>query len=217
MIFNLKNQKGQGLLELIVAIGVITVGLFSVWNLFISNFNGEQEAGARILSINLAREGIEIVKNIRDSNWLAIENNDSCSYNGVVYDPCYWDSGLTGDGNGIIQNIFSENVAIDYSAADVITDASTAIYIDPVTGLYSHDNSGELTTYHRLIELKNICCDDLDGDLQCDNLAVDFTVKTTACLAAELKVGIDVKSTITWMLAGENRDISVQERIFNWK
>src|SRR3989344_8435958 len=109
LLESFKNQSGQSLLELVVAIAVITVGLFSVWNLFISNFNGEQEAGARILAVNLAREGIEIVKNIRDSNWLAIENNDPCSSN-----PCYWDSGLDidadGDGTAIIANMFLENI-----------------------------------------------------------------------------------------------------------
>ncbi|NCN07601.1 hypothetical protein GW933_02805 [Candidatus Falkowbacteria bacterium] len=217
MDFDIKNQKGQGLLELVVAIGVITVGLFSVWGLFISNFNGEQEAGARILSINLAREGVEIVKNIRDSNWLAIENNDSCFHNSVTYDPCYWDSGLDGDGSGIIVNPFSENVLLDYLAADNLNDGATTIYSDPITGLYSHDNSGQPTTYHRLIETQNICCSDANNDLQCDDFNVDFTVKSSSCLASELKVGIDVKSAVSWTLVGQNRNISVQERIFNWK
>lgn len=218
MIFKSKNQSGQSLVELVVAIGVITVGLFSVWNLFISNFNGEQEAGARILSTNLAREGLEIVKNIRDSNWLAIENNETCSYNGVLYDPCNWDSGLNGDGNGVIENIFSENVYIDYSSVNSLTDNKTRIYQNP-SGLYSHDSSGRATTYRRLIEMKNICCADIDMDLKCDDLSIDFSVKdySITCPASELKVGLDVKSTVSWVINGQSRDTSVQERIFNWK
>lgn len=215
-VLKLKNQKGQGLLELVVAIGVISVGLFSVWNLFISNFNGEQEAGARILAINLAREGVEIVKNIRDSNWLAIDNNDSCSYNGTVYDPCNWDSGLDGDGAGTVANIFTENVYLDYTA-DKESDLETKIYLDPVTGLYSHDPAGTPTTYRRLIKIKNICCTDADNDLKCDNFAVDFIVKDTSCLATELKAGIDVESLVAWSLNGQSRQLSVNERIFNWK
>ncbi len=217
MIFsNLKKQNGQGLLELVVAIGVISVGLFSVWNLFISNYNGEQEAGARILSINLAREGIEIVKNVRDSNWLAIDNNDNCSFNGAIDSPCKWDSGLSGDGTAVLKNILLENVYLDYSA-DNISDSNTKIYLDSLTNIYSHDPSGEQTTYHRLIKLQNICCSDSDNDLQCDNFAVDFVVKPTSCLSTELKAGIDVEAIVSWSLNNKPRQLSVNERIFNWK
>ncbi|MDO8668682.1 MAG: hypothetical protein Q7K65_00105 [Candidatus Buchananbacteria bacterium] len=212
-----KNQNGQSLLELVVAIGVITVGLFSVWNLFISNFNGEQESGARVLAINLAREGVEIVKNIRDSNWLYIDNNDNCSYNGIDYDPCNWDSGLSGDGTGVAQNIFSDSVYIDYANVDNISDDKAKIYQDPTSGLYSHDNLGQPTIYRRFIEIKNICCADVNSDLKCDDLSVDFTVKDTVCLESELKVGLDVKSTVSWSINGQNRQTFVNERFFNWK
>lgn len=217
MIKKIKNQNGQSLMELVVAIGVITVGLFSVWNLFISNFNGEQEAGARILSINLAREGLEIVKNIRDSNWLYIDSNADCSYNGVISSPCKWDSGLSGDGTGIIENIFSANVYIDDSSVSSINDSKTRIYRDQSSGLYSHDNSGIPTTYRRLIEIKNICCTDLGADLKCDDLSTDFTVRNTTCLATELKIGLDVKSTVSWVIKGQTRDVTISENIFNWK
>ena len=92
----IKSQKGQGLMELIVAMAVIIVGLFSVWALFFSNFNGEQEAETRMIASNLAREGIEAVKNIRDSNWLAVENN-------VVN--ASWDSGFNNSGYYVLGQI----------------------------------------------------------------------------------------------------------------
>ena len=64
-------KKGQGLLETIVAIGVILTGLVSVMTLVISNLTGAREAALRYQAVNLAREGIELVRNKRDSNWLA--------------------------------------------------------------------------------------------------------------------------------------------------
>lgn len=64
-------QKGQGLLETIVAIGVLMTGLISVMTLVISNLTGAREAAMRYQAVNLAREGIELVRNARDSNWLA--------------------------------------------------------------------------------------------------------------------------------------------------
>ena len=41
------NQRGQSLVELIVAVAVINIGLFSVWSLFLVNFNAEKEAEMR--------------------------------------------------------------------------------------------------------------------------------------------------------------------------
>ena len=64
-------KKGQGLLETIVAIGVMMTGLISVMSLVVSNLNSEREAATRYQAVNLAREAIELVRNTRDSNWLA--------------------------------------------------------------------------------------------------------------------------------------------------
>lgn len=68
---NNRLQKGQGLLETIVAIGVIVTGLISVMTLVISNLTSAREAALRYQAVNLAREGIELIRNKRDSNWLA--------------------------------------------------------------------------------------------------------------------------------------------------
>lgn len=217
MIKENNNQKGQGLLELVVAIGVITTGLFSVWNLFLYNFNGEQEAGARILAVNLAREGLEIVTNIRDSNWLAIDNNNQCSYGGIISNPCRFDSGLDGDGSAVVENILDNNVYLDYSGVENMSDDKTRIYYDQALGLYSHDNSGQMTTYRRLIQIESICCTDADADLKCDDFSSDFNIRESTCLAGELKIGLDVKATVNWLLQGKTRTITVNERIFNWK
>lgn len=67
----MKFAKGQGLLETIVAIGVMMTGLISVMSLVVSNLNSEREAATRYQAVNLAREAIELVRNTRDSNWLA--------------------------------------------------------------------------------------------------------------------------------------------------
>lgn len=67
-------RKGQGLLETIVAIGVIMTGLISVMTLVISNLTNAREAAMRYQAVNLAREGIERIRNVRDTNWLESEN-----------------------------------------------------------------------------------------------------------------------------------------------
>jgi Tfp pilus assembly protein PilV len=54
----MKDNKGQSLVELIVSIAIIQIGLFSVWSLFLVNFNAEREAEMKIVGVNLAREGM---------------------------------------------------------------------------------------------------------------------------------------------------------------
>lgn len=207
----LNNQSGQGLLELVVALGVITVGLFSVWNFFLSNFNGEQEANARVLAVNLAREGTETVKNIRDSNWLHIENNQPCADN-----PCQWDSGLVSNDAGIVSGLLSDQVLIDYQSVDNLDDDKTALYINNNNGFYDSDITGQRTIYRRLIELKNICCADADQNSECDNS--DFSVQPEVCDSADqLKAGINVKSTVRWAINGANREVTINNQLFNWK
>lgn len=69
-----KFKNGQGLLETIVAIGVIITGLVSVMTLVISNLTNAREAALRYQAVNLAREGMELMRNKRDSNWLEDKN-----------------------------------------------------------------------------------------------------------------------------------------------
>jgi hypothetical protein len=208
----IKNQKGQGLLEMMVAIGVISVGLFSVWALFLSNYNGEQEAGARVLAVNLAREGVEVVKNIRDTNWLHIENNEACGSS----DPCLWDSGLVdlvGAGTGTIKNISLSDVYIDFNVEN-INNELTKLYTDKITGLYGHDNAGNSTRYRRMIKIQNICCiDSAPQDLKCD----DFNFQFQSAVCPNLKVGLSVASTVNWTIEGRTRELTVYNRLFNWK
>lgn len=210
------NQAGQTLLELLVAIGIISVGLFGVWNLFLTNFAGENEAKARVVGANLAREGIETVKNIRDSNWLRVDVNDNtCGVGGDEI--CQWDEGLAGDGTGIVFDIFGgDNIQINYTPNN-IDDIETLIYTD-ANGFLSHDNSGTLTSYRRLITIKNICCNDLGSNLQCD-LAGDFSIKAidVDCDSDQIKVGVDVVSLVKWQVSGRERELVVQNQLFNWR
>lgn len=76
-----REQFGQGLLETTVAIGVIVTGLLGGLSLIIASLAAGKQTADQIIASNLALEGLEVVRNIRDSNYLA----------GVA-----WDAGLAG-------------------------------------------------------------------------------------------------------------------------
>ncbi|MFA5029200.1 MAG: prepilin-type N-terminal cleavage/methylation domain-containing protein [Patescibacteria group bacterium] len=213
------NQTGQSLLELIVAMAIINVGLFAVWALFLSNFSGEQEAKARIVGVNLAREGVEAVKNIRDSNWLRLEDNKRCGQN-----LCSWDYGLVGPGGddtAILVDLFetSGEARLDFGP-DSLNDNSTKIFIDQslAKGFFIQHPSGSAQTgqptiYRRLITLDDICCSDINGDGDCDDNAFKACSETTG----SLKVGLEVSSRVQWLLNGKSREVVAEDHLFNWK
>lgn len=74
------NQKGFTLLETMIAIVVITVGAVSVMSLIHRATLGAQLASSRLVAAYLAQEGLEIVRNIRDSNWLEQRENPEIAW-----------------------------------------------------------------------------------------------------------------------------------------
>lgn len=65
------RQEGFTLVEVIVMMAVLSVGIFgtlSVANLAVRSSDRNEQ---RVAAANLAREGVELVRAIRDSNWAA--------------------------------------------------------------------------------------------------------------------------------------------------
>ncbi len=63
-------KKGFTLLEVIVAIFILTVGVGGSFALIQQTLFTATMAQSRIIAAYLAQEGIEIIRNIRDNNWL---------------------------------------------------------------------------------------------------------------------------------------------------
>ncbi len=79
------KKSGFTLIEIMVAISVMTVGILGIYALVphvvsLSGVNLD-----RFRAVQLAREGIEIIRNIRDTNWLEQRSNPLNS----------WKEGLT--------------------------------------------------------------------------------------------------------------------------
>lgn len=83
------KKKGFTLLEVIIAIFIITVGVVGTISLIVQTLSGTAIASQRLIAAYLAQEGIEIIRNIRDTNWLEGGDNP-------------WNEGLTGCSNGCI-------------------------------------------------------------------------------------------------------------------
>lgn len=63
------KKNGFSLIEVVFAIGIITVGLISILSLFVHNVRTEINSKNKLIAIYLANESIEIVRQTRDNNW----------------------------------------------------------------------------------------------------------------------------------------------------
>jgi prepilin-type N-terminal cleavage/methylation domain-containing protein len=144
------SQKAFSLLEVIVAIAIIAIGLVGALTLINFTITSGSISASKLIAANLAQEGIEIVRNIRDTNWLEGES---------------WDNNIKGTGNETAGRV-------DYDDLDVLDayfvpapanveecGSDCRLYLN--NGFYSHDSAGQATLFYRLILLDKIAPDEL--------------------------------------------------------
>jgi prepilin-type N-terminal cleavage/methylation domain-containing protein len=120
----MENNKGFSLIETLIAVFLITMGTAGAFALIQQTITFTSASSARLRAAYLAQEGIEIVRNIRDTNYLAQEA---------------WDSGLSGCASGC---------EADYNDTILSAYAGRALKIN--SGLYSYD-SGTASFFKRRI------------------------------------------------------------------
>lgn len=191
-----KENNGYTLLEVLIAISIIIAGIFAVMTLVVRGLTVTNASLDYLVAGNLAREGIEMVRNRRDSNWYQNKN---------------FDDGLT--------DITYYTAVIDYndSAFTFVPDAldSTVCQLKRQGGVYTRD-TGLATNYYRLIYLNDIC-----QNLSADPLVPgDETVKTAGadCGFGETKIGIALISKVKWQnQPGETKTLELNDRLYNWR
>lgn len=194
---NNKLQIGQSLIEMVIAIAIILTGLIGAVALTISNLTGVGEAGTRVVASNLAREGIDVVRNIRDTNWLKNLDWDNGLYSGsdftaiAVFNPTTYEWSLN----------FNPNSVSD-SAAKLYRQNNN-LYIQDI-----NPSEGVQTLYSRLITLHPICF---------NSLTKIETISGGPCGAEEIKIGIKVKVEVAWTESGRSHLITLEDRFYNWK
>lgn len=195
------NLSGQGLMEIIVAIAVIITGISGTITLTYSNLQGSRASVMQITAANLAREGIEVVRNIRDENWLQ-KNNWLFGLKSQV--PCTpaCDVGLLrfDEKTKIWQIIFPSGLFVDGQ-----------LYLND-NDIYTHDNTGRITPYSRTVQIRDSLCQLKDPPHNIISLS-----PPGACDVNRYNpVGINVISTVQWQEDGRLRSYSLEEFLYNW-
>jgi len=132
---NVTMKSGFTLMEAIVAIFVITTGIVGVLSLVTQTISSATISKDKLIAAYLAQEGIEIVRNIRDTNWLEAETYVNS-----------WDEGLTGNCLGDVDNCeTSSGCIVDYnhSYGPSMEDPNLPVY----TGQYLNIDAAGFYSY----------------------------------------------------------------------
>jgi len=204
-----KYQKGFGLLEVLVSVVIIITILSAMVFIGRSSLNNSQYAQERAQAIYLAQEGIEIIRQMRDSNW--IDGDNTTEWNSWDYDG----------------NLFSEvQDGRCYKINDIITSPLSSPYYGRHNMVYTNlSNKGACKnalkdptktgewgkrTVNNLDYYRNVFIENVSGLMQSAD-----TAEETAYANSAYKITVFVQ----WINRGSYRKepVEVSEIITNWR
>lgn len=227
---NYKSSGGYTLIEVLITIGVFTVGILGALGFSAANYRNSEDNVDRVKAINLAREGIELIKNVRDSNWLRIDGNASCGGN-----DCTWDYGLDGSTNYMIMSY--NDIGVDNKPTFLSTVCNNSItncvntYITNNEGVelylngsgrYDHDNTGTATKFSRVIKIDRICMKEeplvSEGGDPNNFEYIDAMSNVNVCRLNpnDIHVGFALTSHVQWEDNG-TKYVEIPSAIYNWR
>ena len=81
-----KTKKATSILEAIVTIMIVTMWVVWVYNILFESWDLVDSVAHRMKAIEIAREWIEAVTNIRDTNWIVLWADPENCWNTFNYD-----------------------------------------------------------------------------------------------------------------------------------
>lgn len=235
------NELGFTLIEGIVASGIISTALIVGLALAYSNLTASRANSDRIIAANLAREALEVVRNIRDSNWLRLEANidkdavaaDTQFYAWDDFFDCWPNYDTTTCVSSTPGNYFDvvmtdpnfSNTSYNYSLKLVtsvnrdtltcIQDSSQlACHVRRKGSLYYQSAAGSdpFTPFYRRVILKPVCWNGTDEIVDFDALSPDMLCPTTYT-----RVGVLVTAEVVWQRDNKTLNVQLKERLYNWR
>ena len=154
------NNKGFSILEASVVMAVVSIGVLGVFSLVLQNIKVQKTNKNMLVASMLAQEGLELVRNIRDDNWIASPQ-------------VAWDLDIAGWGS--IDYMMDLRVADDSDGDGyIIEEANTRLFKDSANNFYTHKALGNTATqYYRLITV-----DGVDASTILDGIVDYYKVKS---------------------------------------
>lgn len=192
------KKSGFALVEVLVAVSLLSATIITISALTISMMRANSLNQNHLIATELAREGIEITRNIRDTNWRNYRN-----WLTGIHDGTSGEYVFAVDGNGIGNEDFNVFIPMSNDSDLLYKDENLNGFTE-----YSHTEvEGGATPFHRLITvtpaLFNNDATDSDGFFD-ENLPSDYIFKVL------------VESRVYWLDREMDREIKLYTELTDW-
>ena len=137
-----RGRSAFTLLETVTVLFIISVGLIGVLSLTIKSANVQNENKNLFIASQLAQEGLELVRNVRDTNWILSTSSA----------PIAWDRYIEGNASGQRYRIDYVNF-IPTSVNDISEARLQRQSTGSEAGFFLHDSGQPDSIFSRLITI----------------------------------------------------------------
>lgn len=141
-------DKGFTLIELIIAIFILAVAVIGVYNAFSLMVVLTSDISDRLVASYLVQEGMEIVRNVRDNNWMSSADNPDYSW---LANLTFCDNGCQADYTTGASSPNATSMSSWQGGAE-----SGGIYLNIDSGGFYSYHAGQATKFRRKITISAI-------------------------------------------------------------
>lgn len=136
----LKNKRAFSIIEILIAVFIMTTGIIGAMNLINRSISSVVVSKSELIATNLVQEGMEIVRGIRDTNWLKQREEPSR----------LWDYGLV-----------AGDWRVQYNSAGLMSLFGNPVLNINSNGFYLYDITKPDTLFRRKITITNISANEI--------------------------------------------------------
>jgi prepilin-type N-terminal cleavage/methylation domain-containing protein len=141
------NSRGFTLIEILVAISILTVGALAAMRLMARSENIAHISRQQFVGLSVAREGLELVRDLRDTNWFSQDDEKA------------WANTLCPDGG---EHAFTLDAAMVRAGTASVGDVQQPELYIQENGEWAHQVSRQDTGFSRTLTVD--CSHYLDDD-----------------------------------------------------
>ena len=209
MNFIFKNKKGFTIIELVISIFILSIAVIGIFNALSIITILTSDSADRLTATYLAQEGMEIARNIRDTNWLSMDTAATNSNVGQVYS---WVDGLVSSDYGADHD---QVTCSDQSPCETdyvhgyMLNGTDYLYLNS-SGFYGYDqNNATKTKFIRQIIITPV--EDVDN-----NSTTYHIIKVKVEVSWNKKATVLKNSAALATSCGANNCVTTEETLYNW-
>lgn len=195
------NRSGMTLIEIMAMLAVVGLTLLTMFQTLTQTITFSRDAESRIRAINIAREGIEAMVNIRNTNWLMFTSDRTNCWDTLNYD-------IRCVGNTTHDKINEwDYILYDQDGLWWLSGSSTPGRLG-VTPQWWYSWSGGYSSNRRCLNIGG------SGGTGTTDCLSNFTRHIT--VSDKTSTGMTVTATVAWR-STTPRSVSLTHHITNWK